>query len=153
MADYRPVAALPAGMRWSDLIAVSTMEPVRRKDARERDAFKRRLALTLKEARKQAGLIQEDVAELMGIDNDTVSRWETAGREIRVYDLARLVDRYQVMGDLFLNPPERIGEIEGAVRRSRALRVAWEALQASLEAEHDQADDDDGSGPPRGRPA
>lgn len=153
MADYRPVAAFPAGMRWSELIAVSNMEPVRRKDARERDAFKLRLGYALKEARKQAGLIQEDVAEFMGIDNDTVSRWETAGREIRVYDLARLVDRYQVMGDLFLHPPERITDVEGAVRRSRALRVAWDALQASLEAEQDQEDDDGASGPPTGRPS
>lgn len=162
MAEYRPVAALPSGMRWSEFYGAYTMPPVVKKDAVARDAFKRRLAETLKEARRQANVTQEDVAGSMGIDNDTISRWEGAGRkseagkgardrEIRAYDLAQLADIYAVSGDLFLRPPERIDEIADAVRRARALRQAQ--LDAAAEAERLQRGDAGASAPRRRRPS
>lgn len=155
MADYRPVAAFPTGMRWSEFYGAYTMPPVVRKDAAARDAFKRRLAETLREARRQAGPTQEEVAHRMNVDNDTISRWEGAGRkkkedtppkgrdrEIRAYDLAQLAEIYQVTGDLFLRPPERIDEVEEAVRRSRAL---WAAQLAFVAEERGHQDDGDAS--------
>lgn len=143
---------IPAGMRWSDLHAVSNMGAVKG-GGPVRDAFKRRLALTLREARRQSGLIQEAVAAEMGIDNDTVSRWETGNREIRVYDLSRLASLYRVAGDLFLNPPDRIDDVPGAVRRARSLRAAQEAAAAEMAAATGQPDAEGGPSPRGRRPS
>ncbi len=76
------------------------------------------------------GISQEVLAGDLGVDNDTISRWETGAREIGSFHLAQLVEKYGITGDLVMDPPVLISEVPAAVRRSRALRVAWEAERA-----------------------
>ena len=54
------------------------------------------LGARLREARKAAGLYQEELARRVGVSVDTVRRWESGAREPRASDLQSLA---RVLGE------------------------------------------------------
>lgn len=64
--------------------------------------YKESTALKLKEARKQAGYTQEQIAELLKIPQNTISRYEKGKREPDLETLGRLIDFYEVSADWIL---------------------------------------------------
>lgn len=53
------------------------------------------MKFTLKTARQYAGYTQKEVAEKIGVTNDTVCRWEKSGN-IRLDQFEKLLELYQV---------------------------------------------------------
>lgn len=62
------------------------------------DALGRRL----KEARKQAGLTQADVAQYLGTTQQSITRWETGKAELPLGAIKRLAQLYAVSVDFLL---------------------------------------------------
>ena len=53
------------------------------------------IAANLKATRLQFGFSQEDVAKKLNVSQSYVSRCETGGRRINVFDLERFADLYE----------------------------------------------------------
>lgn len=55
--------------------------------------------ITLKNARQIAGLTQEEVAKEIGVEKNTICRWEKTGK-IRMDQFDKLIKLYQVPSEL-----------------------------------------------------
>ena len=76
---------------------------------------------------------QEDLADAMKVDKNTISRWENARTEPKAYDLARLGDVLNVPGDWLLRPTDSISEMDLRLDQlQRAAGVAETADAASM---------------------
>ena len=64
--------------------------------------YKESMPQKLKEARKQAGYTQQQVADILKIPQNTISRYETGDREPDYETLGRLIDFYEVSADWIL---------------------------------------------------
>ena len=61
--------------------------------------------------RKAKGLTQEAAAEILGVSNKTVSKWETGGGLPEITVLPALAELYGVTADDILAPPNSIYHI------------------------------------------
>lgn len=64
--------------------------------------YKETVPIKLKEARKQAGYTQNQVADILKISQISISRYETGEREPDYETLGRLIDFYEVSADWIL---------------------------------------------------
>jgi len=71
---------------------------------------------------------QEDLADAMKVDKNTISRWENARTEPKAYDLSRLADVLNVPGDWLLRPTDSINEMD--LRLDQLQRAAGVAETA-----------------------
>lgn len=101
----------------------------------ERGDYKRRLGFTLSRLRTalDPALTQERVAEALGVDAETVGRWERGDREPKAYDLHRLATLYQAPPEWLLAPSDSLSEVDARLAWLR--REAAEAAQRAVEAE------------------
>lgn len=100
----------------------------------QRVAFRQRLGLALGTSRQElTPYTQQDVANELSVDRDTVGRWERGEREPKSFDLHWMAEFYGVDGDLFLNPPDSITELH--VRVARIRRAAQEAAASTAAGE------------------
>ena len=60
------------------------------------------LGLKLKELRKEKGLTQKQVAEILKVDSSTVRKWELSLREPNLSSLIKLADFFEVSTDYLL---------------------------------------------------
>lgn len=96
----------------------------------ERATFRRLLGETLQAFRKAHGLSQQEVADYLGVEVETVGRWERGTREPKAYELRRLMDRFGADPDWLLSPTDSTIERD---RRTAMLReVASAAARADV---------------------
>lgn len=119
---------------WSDISAARTVPAVEQEDhSAERAAFRRRLGTNIARIRSTlTEYTQASIAEELGVDTETVGRWERGDREPKVYDLARLARAYDVPADWLLEPTDSITELDA---RIRFLRQAVEGVGRAVEEE------------------
>lgn len=68
--------------------------------------------MSFKQCRMQAGLTQERVAEKLGVDRTTVSKWDVMNAKPRAELLPKIASLYGcTIDDLFVLPVESIEEI------------------------------------------
>lgn len=95
------------------------------------------LGKSLKEARKQAGYTQEQLAELVGVSRAAIARYETGEIEPSLETFVRLADALQVSADLLLG--RRNGEHSQAqpfpVRLTPKAEAALELFIRELKEE------------------
>lgn len=110
-------------------------------------AFRRRLGVTIGRVRKRlTEYTQETIAEALGVDTETVGRWERGQREPTAYKLALMAEKYRLPDEVaawFLYPTDSISEIDERIERIRQLqqqRAAEEAARAQVAAEARRAD-------------
>lgn len=128
------------------------MYPVTGSDA-DYAAFKRRLGTVLSRSRRQLSrYTQQGIADELGIDKETIGRWERGEREPKTYQLHRMATLYcapsEPPWDLFLNPPDSLTEVDLRVAQLRAAAAA--AAQAEAEGDDDRPSAG-GKGPRPGR--
>ena len=63
----------------------------------------------LKELRKKAGLTQEQLAEIIGIHEATIRRWELSQRQPRMDEIKKLAQALNVTDDELLNGKQETG--------------------------------------------
>ncbi|WP_397540424.1 helix-turn-helix domain-containing protein [Roseomonas mucosa] len=71
----------------------------------------------LKAHRKAKGLSQEQVANILGVKNNTISGWETGARTLDLEDLEKLAKIYGVHPSALLMAPEQ-GQLASDMRRA-----------------------------------
>jgi len=124
-SSYRPEGRVLA---WSGTGAAITVLFVPGSDA-DRLAYRRRLGHAIAQIRDRArSLSQEDLADAMKVDKNTISRWENARTEPKAYDLSRLADVLNVPGDWLLRPTDSINEMD--LRLDQLQRAAGVAETA-----------------------
>lgn len=64
--------------------------------------YKEMIPYKLREARKQAGYTQSQIADILKISQNAISRYETGEREPDFETLGRLIDFYEVSADWVL---------------------------------------------------
>lgn len=64
--------------------------------------YRESIPAKLREARKQAGYTQQQIADILKIPQNTVSRYETGERDPDYETLGRLIDFYEVSADWIL---------------------------------------------------
>ncbi len=69
--------------------------------------YKEIIPLKLKEARLQAGYTQQQIAEILQIPQNTISRYETGERQPDFETLCKLIDFYEVNADWILGTGKR----------------------------------------------
>jgi transcriptional regulator with XRE-family HTH domain len=85
---------------------------------RDRLAYKKRLGRSIEQLRRRLGFTQESFAEALGVDNNTVGRWESGKTEPRAYDLARVLGRLrketenEIPAEWLIDPTDSITETE-----------------------------------------
>lgn len=98
----------------------------------ERRAFRRRLGFTLSRVRtKLTKYTQETIAQAIGVDVETVGRWERGDREPKTFELHRLAVLYDVPGDWFLFPTDSVTELDARIEDQRAVSLAAGAVASS----------------------
>ncbi len=71
-----------------------------------------KIGITLKQLRNEKGVTQQHLAEMLGVSNRTISRWET-GRNMPDFDLLlELAKFYDVGVDEILNAEKKTGIME-----------------------------------------
>lgn len=65
----------------------------------------------LKQLRKKKKLIQKDIAEMLGIDNTTVSKWESDTYEPDIDNLNKLAEIYGVSVDYLIGNKKSDGAV------------------------------------------
>lgn len=63
----------------------------------------------LKELRKKAGITQEQLAEIIGIHEATIRRWELSQRQPRMDEIKKLAQALNVTDDELLNGKQETG--------------------------------------------
>lgn len=121
----------------------------------QRVAFRRALGTTLKAVRRKLTPYrsQASIAELLGVDSDTVGRWERGEREPKVSELVLLWERYDVPAEWLLRPTADVNELDGwiaGLQRERQTQAALEVARAE-EEEGPTPSDDAASAAQRGR--
>lgn len=64
--------------------------------------YRESIPAKLREARKQAGYTQQQIADILKIPQNTMSRYETGERDPDYETLGRLIDFYEVSADWIL---------------------------------------------------
>lgn len=82
-----------------------------------------RIGKFLAELRKQKGMTQEQLGELLGVTNKTVSRWETGAYLPPVEILQRLSDLYGITINEILST-QRLSEEEYRVKAEENIKTA-----------------------------
>lgn len=59
------------------------------------------LQITIKSARVNAGLTQDQAAEALGVDKSTLVRWEKDSTNIPVFYIVKMVDLYGIAFEHF----------------------------------------------------
>jgi transcriptional regulator with XRE-family HTH domain len=141
---------------WYGRVAAPTVLPVAETGSDE-DAYLALLGRTLQRIRKRFLKInQTALADRVGVDLTTISRWENGKTSLSAYDLTRLwrglrrkEDDEPVPADWLLNPTDSMTELDRRI--GQLSRVAAEAARAEAEAEQARRV---GGGPraQRGRP-
>lgn len=62
--------------------------------------------------RKQKGLSQKELADILSISSSTISKWESGRSLPDVYCLSKLSAFFQISGDDLLNPSRTLGAIQ-----------------------------------------
>ena len=66
--------------------------------------FYKRIAIKLKEKRKELNLSQEKFSEILGIDFHNLQKWENASRKIPLDKLVKLCQIFNIQFDYFISP-------------------------------------------------
>lgn len=91
------------------------------------------LGTSLAEARRNAGLTQEAVAEKLGVSRQTISKWETDETLPDIRQSKRLADLYQMTLDALVDFDIEAREITDMISRiseEAQARVDWTAVWA-----------------------
>lgn len=114
--------------------ALVTFPPVAGSDG-ERTVYRRRLGQNIAAFRTAFGEKQQELADYLGLEVETVGRWERGSREPKAYELHRIAERYGLDADWLLNPTDSLSERDA--RAASLRRVAAEAAQAFVAGEQD----------------
>lgn len=116
------------------------MEKAERRRAQA--TYRRRLGVTLRRIRAELTTYsQATIAEELGVDVETVGRWERGAREPKAWELGLLAERYGIPADVvgwLLFPTDSLSELETRIeeiRIAKLRRAAAEAAQADVAAE------------------
>ena len=66
------------------------------------------IAERLQELRKQAGYSQEQVAEIMGLSRQAISKWESGQGKPEIDNIVKLTEIYDVSADYILFGTEKV---------------------------------------------
>lgn len=118
---------------WSPSNGRSTVPHV---DDDERLAFRRALGTTLQRVRRKLTSYksQASIASALGVNDDTVGRWERGEREPKVSELVQLWGLYDVPAEWLLRPTADVNELDrriAGLRHERLTRAATEAADES----------------------
>lgn len=120
----------PAGtVVWSGRSAAGTVLPMPG-SAEDENAYLRRLGRTIEGLRNARGWTQEQLAERLARDKNTVSRWENGRTSISAYDLVLLANTLgaQVAGGLppewLVEPTDSVTELDLRIERLRQAAAA-----------------------------
>jgi transcriptional regulator with XRE-family HTH domain len=98
----------------------------------EREAFRRRLGWTLGAIRRRlTPYSQQSIADVLGVDTETLGRWERGLREPKVSELVQLWRRYDVPAEWLLDPTDSITELDRRIGDLRARRLREAAAGAA----------------------
>ena len=159
MLSSRPFSYLAIGPRpnvaWSCRGRLSRLRTV---DGRwdsdsdaDRAAFRRALGVTLSRVRRELTTYSQDrIAQELGVNVETVGRWERGEREPKTFELHRLAVKYDAPGEWFMFPTDSLSELDRRIERlriERLARAAGAAAQEDAAAAGDLPDDDEGEFP------
>ena len=92
--------------------------------------FMMKLGNSLFQARKRAGLSQEDVAEKLGVSRQTVSKWELSETLPDIRQSKRMANLYGLSLDALIDFDLDVQEIQDAIDKSKPeveAKVDWTA--------------------------
>lgn len=71
--------------------------------------FRKAVGAEIRKLRKSAGLTQGELADLIGVDHSTISRWERGIEDIGLYQLLQVFDALTVLPpmDVFMDIYQR----------------------------------------------
>lgn len=150
MFRARPIEPA-AAVVWSDSVGVPTvwLVPSTQKTTPGEDAYLRLVGLMVQRVRKlMLHESQEEFAGRMGLDKNTVSRWENGKTSLSAHNLTRLWRALGVPADWLLDPTDSVTELDRRIGEFQ--RVASEAARAEA-GEGPDRPSDGASGPRRGR--
>lgn len=84
--------------------------------------WRKQLGRALQTARKAEGMTQEDVADHLGVDAQTLSRWETGVNSMKAFDLVRLADHIRMPPGWIIKPPDSIAVLARYEERRKLER-------------------------------
>lgn len=133
---------------WYGRAAVLTVLPVPGTESDE-DAYLNKLGRTVQRIRKRLLEInQAELGERVGVDLNTISRWENGKTSLSAYDLTRLWKGLKVPAEWLMDPTDSMTELDRRIAALRAIAAA--AAQAETEAD-DGPPAAGGKGPRRGK--
>ncbi|HIB68317.1 MAG TPA: XRE family transcriptional regulator [Phycisphaerales bacterium] len=95
--------------------------------------------MRLREARKKKFSTQAKMAEAIGFDTETISRWERGEREPKISDLSLIAEKLdQTVAYFFLKPGQSVVEDDEMTDREaiRLIRRGLEFLENQAEEQH-----------------
>lgn len=95
------------------------------------DDYLRRLGAVVRAARRARGWGQEELAERLGRDKNSISRWERGATSLSAYNLVQLWEALEIPAAWLLEPTDSISELDRRVEELR--RVAAEGARAAEE--------------------
>jgi len=125
------------GLLWSASAAALTLLPVPGTESDE-DVYLNKLGRTIQRIRKRLlGINQSALGERVGVDLNTISRWENGRTSLSAYDLTRL---WHGLGkppaEWLTDPTDSMTELDRRIALLRAKAAA--AAQAASEADDDR---------------
>jgi transcriptional regulator with XRE-family HTH domain len=120
-----------AGLAWTDSDGASSVPFV------PEDDYLRRLGAVIRAARKARGWGQEELADRVGRDKNSISRWERGATSLSAYNLVQLWEALEIPADWLIEPTDSLSELDRRVAQLR--RAAEEAARADVEAEQARA--------------
>lgn len=122
---------MPLELVWSGSPVVDSVPFV--PEISDQDAYLLRLGKTVQRVRKRMlGITGEELAAEVGVEKNTISRWENGKTSLSAHDLVRLWKALNVPAEWILDPTDSVTEID---RRTAQLRRAAEvAARADAEA-------------------
>lgn len=118
---------------WSGRTAVLTVLPVL-PTSPDDDAYLVRLGRTVQRIRKKLlGINQAEFARRVGVDLNTISRWESGKTSLSAYNLTRLWRGLDCPADWLMDPTDSMTELDRRIEQLR--RAAAEAAKADVAAE------------------
>jgi transcriptional regulator with XRE-family HTH domain len=118
---------------WSGRAAVLTVLPVL-PTSPDDDAYLVRLGRTIQRIRKKLLMVnQGELARRVGVDLNTISRWESGRTSLSAYNLTRLWRGLDCPAEWLMEPTDSMTELDQRIEQLR--RGAAEAARADVEAE------------------
>lgn len=118
---------------WSGRTAVLTVLPVLPTEPDD-DAYLVRLGRTVQRIRKRLLKVnQGELARRVGVDLNTISRWESGRTSLSAYNLTRLWRGLDCPAEWLMEPTDSMTELDRRIEQLR--RGAAEAARADVEAE------------------